>query len=88
MCLVPVDLSLILPSPLPLMVTSSSLTAFLFHLNEEVIAETNAYFEELSADYYKEGIDLSETRWNMCIEFMKIMLKYKLKFSKKICFIT
>ena len=36
--------------------------------NEEVIAETNAYFEEFSADYYKKGIELLETRWNKCIE--------------------
>ena len=36
--------------------------------NEEVIAETDAYFEDLSADYYKKGIKLLETRQNKCIE--------------------
>ena len=46
----------------------SWLTGKRVYSNEEVITETNAYFEELSADYYKKGIELLETRRNKCIE--------------------
>ena len=51
-----------------------------FYSNEEVIVETNAYFEELSADYYKRGNKLLETRWNKCIELE--VLNNKCKFSQ------
>ena len=44
------------------------LTGKRFYINEEVIAETNAYFEDFSNDYYKKGIKLLETRWNTHIE--------------------
>jgi len=33
-----------------------------FYLNEEVIAETNAYFAELDQFYYSEGINKLEQR--------------------------
>ena len=34
-----------------------------FYSNEEVIAETNAYFAELCQSYYSEGINKLEQRW-------------------------
>jgi [histone H3]-lysine36 N-dimethyltransferase SETMAR len=39
-----------------------------FHSNEEVIAETDAYFGELDDDYYKKGIEMLEARYTRCIE--------------------
>jgi len=38
-----------------------------FYSNEEVIAETNAYFAELCQSYYSEGINKLEQRWTKCI---------------------
>lgn len=37
--------------------------------NEEVIAETEAYFEGLDKSFYKKGIEMLEKRWNECITF-------------------
>ena len=37
-----------------------------FGSNEEVVAETKAYFEAFES-LYKKGIDLLEKRWNECI---------------------
>jgi len=34
---------------------------------EEVIAETEAYFEAKDKSFYKKGIELLEKRWNQCI---------------------
>lgn len=39
-----------------------------FTSNEEVEAETNAYFADLDASYYSEGIKKLEHRWTKCIE--------------------
>ncbi|GBP09164.1 Histone-lysine N-methyltransferase SETMAR [Eumeta japonica] len=39
-----------------------------FESNEEVITETNAYFESLEKTYYLEGIKKLEKRWTNCIE--------------------
>lgn len=39
-----------------------------FESNEEVITETNAYFESLEKTYYLEGIKKLEKRWTTCIE--------------------
>ncbi|GBP03932.1 Histone-lysine N-methyltransferase SETMAR [Eumeta japonica] len=39
-----------------------------FESNEEVITETNAYFESLEKIYYLEGIKKLEKRWTKCIE--------------------
>lgn len=39
-----------------------------FRSNEEVIAETNDYFESLEGNYYLEGINKLERRWTKCIE--------------------
>lgn len=38
-----------------------------FKSNEEVIAETEAYFEAKPKSYYKTGIEKLEKRWNQCI---------------------
>lgn len=39
-----------------------------FASNEEVIAETNAYFEEFDKSYYLEGLKKLENRWTRCVE--------------------
>lgn len=39
-----------------------------FRSNEEIIEETNAYFEGLEKLYYTEGIEKLEKRWDKCIE--------------------
>ena len=39
-----------------------------FGSNEEVIAETEAYFEAKDKLTYKHGIEKLEKRWNDCIE--------------------
>lgn len=39
-----------------------------FYSNEEVIAETNAYFEELEKKTYLKGIEMLKDRWTKCIE--------------------
>ena len=36
---------------------------------EEVITETNAYFEAKDKSFYKKGIEMSEKRWTDCIAF-------------------
>ena len=38
-----------------------------FGSNEEVVAETEAYFENKDEAFYKKGIDKLEKRWNECI---------------------
>ena len=38
-----------------------------FGSNEEVIAETEAYFESINESFYKKGIEKLEKRWNECI---------------------
>nr|XP_032516200.1 uncharacterized protein LOC116769267 [Danaus plexippus plexippus] len=38
-----------------------------FRVNEEVIAETEAYFEAKDKSFYKSGIEMLERRWNDCI---------------------
>ena len=37
-----------------------------FASNEEVIAETEAYFESKDKSFYKKGIKKLEKRWNEC----------------------
>lgn len=39
-----------------------------FYSNEEVETETEAYFEALSSDHYKKGIEMLKDRWTKCIE--------------------
>ena len=38
-----------------------------FGSNEEVISETEAYFEAIDKSFYKKSIELLEKRWNQCI---------------------
>ena len=38
-----------------------------FSPNEEVIAETEAYFKRKNESFYKKGIKKLEKRWNECI---------------------
>ena len=38
-----------------------------FGSNEEVILETEAYFEAKDKSFYKKGIELLEKCWNQCI---------------------
>ena len=38
-----------------------------FGSNEEVIAETEAYFEAKIKSFHKKGIEKLEKRWNECI---------------------
>ena len=38
-----------------------------FCSNEEVIAETEAYFGSKDESFYKKGIEKLEKRWNECI---------------------
>ena len=38
-----------------------------FGLNEEVIAETEAYSEAKDKSFYNHGIEKLEKRWNDCI---------------------
>ena len=38
-----------------------------FGSNEEVISETEAYFESKDEPFYKKGIEKLEKRWNECI---------------------
>lgn len=38
-----------------------------FKTDEEVIAETEAYFEEKPKEYYKDGIEKLKNRWERCI---------------------
>ena len=38
-----------------------------FGSNEEVIPETEAYFESKDESLYKKGIEKLEKRWNTCI---------------------
>ena len=38
-----------------------------FGSNEEVISETEAYFEDKDKLFYKKGIKLLEKGWNQCI---------------------
>ena len=38
-----------------------------FGSNEEVILETEVYFEAKDKSFYKNGIELLEKHWNRCI---------------------
>ena len=40
-----------------------------FYSNEEVITETNAYFEAKDKSFYKKGIGMLEKRWTDCLAF-------------------
>ena len=40
-----------------------------FYSNEEVITETNAYFESKDKSFYMKGIKMLEKRWTDCVAF-------------------
>ena len=40
-----------------------------FYSKEEVITETNAYFEAKDKSFYKKGIEMVEKRWTDCVAF-------------------
>ena len=40
-----------------------------FYSYEEVITETNAYFEAKDKSFYKKGIEMLEKRWTDCVAF-------------------
>ena len=40
-----------------------------FYSNEDVITETNAYFEAKDKSFYKKGIEMLEKRWTDCVAF-------------------
>ena len=40
-----------------------------FYSNEEVITETNAYFEAKDKSFYKKGIEILVKRWIDCVAF-------------------
>ena len=40
-----------------------------FGSNEEVIAETEVYFESKDESFYEIGIEKLDNRWNKCITF-------------------
>ena len=39
-----------------------------FYSNDEIISQTNTYFEDLEKSYFLEGIQKLEKRWTKCIE--------------------
>ena len=40
-----------------------------FYSNEEVITETNAYFEAKDKSFYKKGIEMLEKQWTDFVAF-------------------
>ena len=40
-----------------------------FYSNDEVITETNAYFEAKDKSFYKKGVEMLEKRWTDCVAF-------------------
>ena len=39
-----------------------------FYSNDEIISQTNTYFEDLEKSYFLEGIQKLEKRWTKCVE--------------------
>ena len=39
-----------------------------FYSNDEIISQTNTYFEDVEKSYFLEGIQKLEKRWTKCIE--------------------
>ncbi|GBP74482.1 Mariner Mos1 transposase [Eumeta japonica] len=52
-----------------------------FESNEEVINETNAYFESLEKTYYLEGIKKLEKRWTKCIELKAVSSEERVRLA-------
>ena len=54
-----------------------------FYSNDEIISQTNTYFEDLEKSYFLVAIQKLETRWTKCIELNLTILKNKKLFMKK-----
>ncbi|KAG5323797.1 SETMR methyltransferase, partial [Pseudoatta argentina] len=52
---------------------------------EQLIAETEAYFEGLDKSYYSDGLKKLKNRWIKCIE-LKDYREIKMNRLKKMCF--
>ena len=46
-----------------------------FYSNDEIISQTNTYFEDLEKSYFLEGIQKLEKRWTKCIELKGVYIK-------------
>ena len=57
-----------------------------FGSNEEVILETEAYFEIKDKSFYKKGIELLGKCWNQCITLEGDCWWVKSNFAKKLLF--
>ena len=55
-----------------------------FVYNEEVVAETEAYFEATDKSFYKKGIEMLEKHWNECIPLKETMLMNEVEFCLKV----
>ena len=51
-----------------------------FGSNEEVISESEAYFEAKYKSFNRKGMELLEKRWNQCITLGENMLMNKVEF--------
>ena len=56
-----------------------------FGSNEEVIAETEAYFESKGESFYKKNIEKLEKRWNECITLDGNYVDEYSRISRKNC---
>ncbi|EGI62713.1 Mariner Mos1 transposase [Acromyrmex echinatior] len=54
-----------------------------FTSNEEVIAETEAYFKGLDVSYYRKGIEMLENRYPSVSPSKATMLRNKYNFAQK-----
>ena len=53
-----------------------------FYSNDEIISETNTYFEDLEKSYFLEGIQKLEKSWTNCIELKGAYIE-KITFYQK-----
>ena len=59
-----------------------------FYSNDEIISQTNTYFEDLEKSYFLEGIQKLERRRTKCIELKADYIEKQNYFlSKKLCLI-
>ena len=56
-----------------------------FDSNEEVIAETEVYFESKDESFYKKGIEKLKKCWNDCIMFEGNYVDKLSRISRKNC---
>ena len=58
-----------------------------FHSNEEVISETEVYFEAKDKLFYKKGIKLLEKHWNQCVTLEGDLMN-KVEFCLKVVYLV